>query len=113
MVLVGAILAIVFVFVLRSEIASGPTIPGTPGMTVSDLTQSVRSELTSHAKLDHIPAFSSIVCHPPTLWKPGATFVCYTFDSKMRELGQFDGTAKANAGDEVRWTGVWRSLIRR
>jgi hypothetical protein len=109
-VLASAILALVLAFVLHIEAANGPTIPGSPGMTLSDLTQSVRSELTSNAKRDHIPAFTNVVCHPPSLWKQGATFTCYTFDSEMKELGEFDGVAKANLGGEVRWSGVWRSL---
>jgi len=42
------------------------------------------------------------------VWKSGATFTCYAYDSVGSELGEYDGVVQPDASDGTyQWNAQW------
>lgn len=85
-------------------------IPGSSGLTLSQLTSQVQSQITASSS-NHgfaVQGVSSVVCNPPSNWQPGATFKCFAYDSNGDGLGEYDGTVEPSASDgSLRWNADW------
>ena len=84
-------------------------IPGSGGMTLTQLTSSVSSQIKGPAPSGFgATGVSSVVCNPPSSWTPGQTFTCFAYNSSGTGVGEYTGTVEPNdsSGDQ-QWNGEW------
>jgi hypothetical protein len=86
-----------------------PGIPGSGGVTLSQLESSVSSQVTGPAPSGFgVTGVSSVVCNPPTSWSPGQTFTCFVYNSSGTGLGEYTGTVEpSDSSGDQRWNGEW------
>ena len=86
-----------------------PGIPGSGGVTLSQLESSVSSQVTGPAPSGFgVTGVSSVVCNPPTSWSPEQTFTCFVYNSSGTGLGEYTGTVEpSDSSGDQRWNGEW------
>ena len=80
---------------------AGPTsvIPGTNGDTVAELESYMKAKITGPKPSGYAQTgVASVVCSPPVVWAPGATFICTAYSSSGARVNYYQLTVLSLKG---------------
>jgi hypothetical protein len=78
-------------------------------MTLSDLTQTVQTQITGTGSGNfNVQGVQSVVCNPPDRWNAGKTFECFVYNTSNTDLGFYEATVLPDdSSGNAQWNGSW------